>query len=167
MPRTVLILLVAASVLLLLGTSQEDKKSNEKADLCSIFVSGPATDDESSVKVINEIEKKIKEKKKLFRLAEDPLEADIRIEVTQYGRTDQVKPTGRRTEGVQGGGVGSETGTVTRSGLLDIESGYFIEFLLVVPRQFKTTMTTGGRSRGSAAKEIAKKLRTICDTYCR
>lgn len=169
MPRTVLSLLVAASVLPLLAAFQEDKKSNEKERLCAVFVSGPESDDESSVKVLNEIEKKVKEKKKWFLLVENPLDADIRIEVTEFGRTEQVKSKGHRTEGVQGGGLGTGGGgsTVVRPGLLDIESGYSIEFLLVVPRQFKTMMTTGGRSRGEAAKEVARRLRTICETYCR
>jgi hypothetical protein len=154
-------LLVAASVLLLLGASQKDKKSNEER-LCAVFVSAPESEDGSSVKVVKEVEKKIKDEKKWFRLAEDPLEADIRIEITQFGRSDQLKLKGHRTETTQGGG-----GTVVRPGLLDLDSGYFIDFLLTVPRQFKMEMTTAGRNRGSAAKDLARRLRTICDTYCR
>ncbi len=161
-------LLVAGSVLILLGASQEDKSSNEKKEFCLVYVTGSDSDDESLEKVVNEVAKKVKEMKKWFRLTEDRLEADIRVEVTQYGRTDQIKDRTSRQEGFQGGGTGtSGGGTVSRPALLDVESSFFIEFVLVVPRQFQNKMTTSGRGRGSAAKEVARRLRPICDTYCR
>lgn len=163
--RTVPKLLVAGSMLLLGSASQEDKKPIERDRPCLIFISKPASDDESLVKVVEEIENKVEEKKKWFRLAENPLGADIRIEVTRHGRADQAKSPGNREEGVQG--ANNQGATVTRPGLLDIESGYFIEFLLVVPQQFRRTMTTTGCGPGSAAKDVARMLRTICDTYCR
>ncbi len=168
MPRTVLKLLVAGSVLIFLGASQEDQSSNEKKAFCLVYVTGSDSDDESLEKVVNEVAKKIKEMKKWFRLTEDRLEADIRVEVTQYGRVEQLKSHTRRQEGVQGGGTGTQGGsTISRPALLDVESSFFIEFGLVVPRQFQTKMMTRGRGRGSTAKEVARRLRPICDTYCK
>jgi hypothetical protein len=152
-------LLVAASVVVLFGASQADKKSNEEG-LCAVFVSEPESEDESSVKVIKEIEKKIKKEKKLLRLAEDPLEADIRIEVTQFGRADQGKEREKDRDY-------RNPARPTIAPRLDRESGYFIDFLLTVPRQFKAEMRTTGRNWDSAAKDLARRLRTICETYCK
>jgi hypothetical protein len=163
-PSSVLRLLVAGSLFFLIGASQENKNADEKKPYCMVFVSGPDSDDESAVKLVNEVEKKIKEQEKWFRLAEDSLEADIRVEVTQYGRVEEIKSHTMREER----STGAQSGPVQRPALLELDSGYFIEFDLIVPRQFELQKNVAdGRGPGSAAKELARRLRTICDTYCR
>lgn len=167
MSRRVLNLVVSGALLVLVGASQENKKSDEKEQLCKIFVSQPDSEDESSVKIASEVEKKIKEKKKWFRLAEDPLEADVRIEVVQYGRVQKPKSFSRRHSDVQTEQDAQGGGITSLPAVLDLESGYFIEFLLIVPRQFQLKMMSSGSGPSSAAQVAARRIRTICETYCK
>lgn len=152
---------LAGLALLLTGAYQDNKEKREEDERCAVFVSEPDEQDDASIEVMKAVKKEIRGKKKWFRLLDDSPGATVSVELKRFGKADELKAFTQRTET----GTSGQADGANLPALLDVESGYVIEFDMTVTDQFKTTFTATGRGRGSAAQSLARHVHTICDTY--
>jgi hypothetical protein len=153
--------LLAATATLFLGARRYEPQETEKDELCRVFVSVAKGQDDSSNGVLEEVHKEIKKKKDWFRLLDEELSPDVHVELDRFGNADELKADVERAEGA----AGSQSTTMQRPALLDLKSGYFIEFRMTVLDKFRTTMTATGHGKKQASRSLVKQLHAICETY--
>jgi hypothetical protein len=158
-----LIFLVAACATPFISYGQDEKKDQPYAVYVYDY-QGESENKKDLEKATENVRKKVKDRKKWFRLVEDPLEAEIQVEVLNQGKAEDLKAA-------QAGRAGSTAGTegtdMALMGLLDTERSYFMECQYTIPGKFRGKFMVTGRSTKLAAEEVARRLRTFCATSCR
>lgn len=122
-------------------------------------------DKNSPAYTIEEIKKKVKDRKKWFRLAEDRQEAEIVIELIDQGKTEDIVEREGPPQTSFGQPGGSNVTTVDRAVMPDLKRSYYLRARTTILEKFQQSLTAtseGGRRPADAAKSFAHQLERLC-----
>jgi hypothetical protein len=146
------------------------KKSDETDAPFRVFVFEPSKTEDGKAplaKVTEIVKKKIADRDKWLLLVDNAMEAEIQLEVSNEWEEGETPDSVERTP-MHPGMTPQYTNTAgVKAPRVGRGQNYYIEFIYSIPGQFKQRTTVIGEDREAAAKEIPKRLKTICDVYCR
>jgi hypothetical protein len=147
------------------GNGQDEDKKKDQPYAVYVYDAQSESEDKKDLeKATENVRKKVKDRKKWLRLVEDPLEAEIQVEVLRQGKAEDLKAA---QAGRTGSTAGTESTDMALMGLLDTERSYFMECQYTIPGKFRGKFMVAGPSKKLAAEEAARRLRTLCATSCR
>lgn len=141
------------------GYAQPTPKNPEPFDVF-VFTDAPddTTDKDSLTKTTEEVAKKIRDRKKWFRLVERREDADIVVEVLDQASSQDVSNNfTRRADN-------AEPSDPQMTNFLDVAEGFTLQTRVHVPKAEPIAMdvTTEGRRPRDTAKPFATRLETFC-----